>query len=135
MSPDLAQALQITPQDIPFASTVTAWSPRVPTLLYPAVQGARLMTFQVFRERWKRFGQAAAKRSIIAVEAVRMARHGFVPEFTSPPRQLAPPVEPSWTEQQLPVMQEITQELVSSHIVEEVPAPSYSQAALQIAAL
>ena len=80
ISDGMAEALGIDPTRISFDAPATVWSPRVPSLLFPAVQGARLMQFSVFRDRWKSFGQAAARRGISAVDAVRMARFGFVPE-------------------------------------------------------
>jgi hypothetical protein len=114
---------------------VTIWSPRVPTLLYPAVQGARLMQFSLFRPRWKDFGFAASTRGISAVEAVRMARYGFVPELTSPPRQISPPKEPSWSAAQLSVMTDITNDLLETSQIEPVPDPDFSLAKLHLAAL
>ena len=91
------------------------------------------MRFPVFRDRWAQFGLAAAKRGITAIEAVRMARFGFVPELSSPPVQLRPPQEPSWTPPQLQAMTEIHGELLQSDIVEPVEPPDFSNTATRLA--
>ena len=91
------------------------------------------MRFPEFRERWRQFGHAAAGRGITALEAVRMARYGFVPELSGPPVQLRPPAEPDWTAAQLQAMDEIHGELLRTEIVEPVAPPDFSNSGTRLA--
>eukprot|EP01050_Picozoa_sp_SAG11_P019068 SAG11_NODE_2980_length_2794_cov_7.536549_2_plen_680_part_00 len=63
-----------------------------------------------------------------------MARFGFVPQFSSPPVQLAPPLEPQWSTEVLPRIQEIHAALLQSSTVEEVAPPDYDAAQVHLAA-
>jgi hypothetical protein len=135
LSPELAAALKIVPSSFHFPNSdpLPGFSPRIPSILYPLVQGARLL-LPVFRQRWLSFSQTMRQRGISAVEAVQMARFGFVPEFSSPPIQLAPPKEPEFSAEAVKQMQIVHTELVQSSIVEHIEPPDFSSSAVQFAA-
>ena len=105
--------------------TVTVLSPRIPTVIYPLLKGARLLE-PLFRQRWLTFSHAAKSRGITATEAVQMARHGFVPHLSSPPLQLRPPAEPIWDLNKLEIMTDLVSQRLSTRIVEEIPTPDFS---------
>jgi hypothetical protein len=79
---------------VPATSVDLFFSPRIPSLLFPLLQGARLLE-PVYRQRWEEFGAVCRTRHISAVEAVWMARRGFIPECHSTPFQFRPPREPN----------------------------------------
>ena len=125
ISPDIANALHMDAHLIQFDSPVAA-VPRVPTLLYPHMIGARLMSFPRFQRNWKQFGISAATAGVTAAAAVRMAVTGWVPELSGVPVQYRPPTEPSWTSAELAAMTTITLELLTEQIVEPIPAPDFA---------
>eukprot|EP01052_Picozoa_sp_SAG31_P021779 SAG31_NODE_1701_length_7496_cov_248.949169_5_plen_114_part_00 len=55
-----------------------------------------------------------------------MAVHGWVPEFLTPPRQLAPPPEPQWNDLSFVNMETIVNEILAEEIVEPIPPPDFS---------
>ena len=135
ISQPIASALGITPSSIIFPNTepLPVFSPRIPSILFPLVQGARLL-LPLFRQRWLQFAHAMKARGISATEAVQMARFGFIPEFISPPVQLAPPAEPVWSDETLRVMTGLHSELLDTSIVEEVQEPEYDSTQVHLAA-
>eukprot|EP01050_Picozoa_sp_SAG11_P018216 SAG11_NODE_2719_length_3048_cov_3.886402_1_plen_770_part_00 len=135
LSKEMAQSLGIRPSTIrfPHSQTLPVFSPRIPSILFPLVQGARLL-LPVFRQRWREFAAILRSRAISAVEAVQMARRGWVPEFSRPPIQFAPPPEPVWSSVAIERMDEIHSELLSTQIVEEVPPPVYADPQVILAA-
>ena len=104
---------------------VKVLSPRIPSLIFPLLKGARLLE-PLFRKRWLDFSQQAKSRGITASEAVQMARHGFVPHLVSPPLQFRPPAEPRWDESKLIIMEDLVSQRLASSIVEKIPAPDFS---------
>ena len=136
LSPAIAEGLRISQSSISFPKStrpLPGFSPRIPSILFPLVEGARLL-MPVFRQRWLLFSRSLRERGINAVEAVQMARFGFVPQFSSPPVQLAPPLEPQWSTEVLPRIQEIHAALLQSSTVEEVAPPDYDAAQVHLAA-
>ena len=108
------------------------FSPRIPTLLYPLLQGARLLE-PVFRQRWKEFGAVCRTRHISAAEAVRMARRGFIPECHSTPFQFRPPREPNWSAAELQQMIPLHSELLAGNVIEPVPPPNFADPMIRLA--
>lgn len=142
ISPHIRQALPLyqtygfteTPSDDTSHTTLPLFfSPRIPKILYPLVQGARLMLPE-FKSRWQQFGKACRSRHIIAVDAVRMAVHGFIPECSTTPWQLRPPKEPSWSPEILQRMIPLQEELLQNQVIEEVPPPDFENPLIRIAA-
>lgn len=116
-------------------STVTDLNllPVIPAVLYPQIQGARLL-LPLFRQRWLQFSSVSAKRAIASKEAVSMARFGFIPEVSSVPIQYRAPPMPQWSHEKVQQMIPVHQELLDSQIIHEVPEPDFSLPAVQMAA-
>ena len=126
LSPLIAQSLNIDASSLTFQGYHSeVLSPRIPTLIFPLLKGARLLQ-PLFRSRWKDFSQVIRGRGITATEAVQMARYGFVPTLISPPLQARPPSEPIWDEHKLAVMQDLVSKRLQSSIVEQIPTPDFS---------
>ena len=133
ISPSLATAMQMDARQIQFDAPVSA-VPRVPTLLYPHMIGARLMSFPLFQRRWRQFASSATKAGVTAADAVRMAISGWVPELSGTPYQHTPPREPQWTARDVAAMTTITSELLTEQIIEPVPEPDFSNPMIRLAA-
>jgi hypothetical protein len=110
----------------------TVLSPRIPTLIFPLLKGARLLE-PLFRKRWLEFSKMIKTRGCSATEAVQMARHGFVPHLSSPPLQFRPPAEPVWDESKLIIMEDLVSQRLASRIVEKIPVPDFSSIQTKIA--
>ena len=96
MSTSIASALNLDASQIRFDAPVSP-IPRIPTLLFPHMIGARLMSFPLFQNNWRQFSRSAAAAGVTAAQAVRMAVSGWVPELSATPFQFSPPREPTWS--------------------------------------
>ena len=123
ISPSLATAMQMDARQIQFDAPVSV-VPRVPTLLYPHMIGARLMSFPLFQRRWRQFASSATKAGVTAADAVRMAISGWVPELSGTPYQHTPPREPQWTARDLAAMTTITSSCFSNSMIHLAAAMS-----------
>ena len=133
LSPEVASCMGIDASTLTFQDlTTSVLSPRIPSLIFPLLKGARLLE-PLFRARWKDFSQVIRGRGITATEAVQMARRGFVPHLSSPPIQTRVPTEPIWDLEKLTVMTDLVAKRLASGIVETIPTPDFSSAHTQFA--